>query len=176
MASEAGRLIYSWNSSKWELLAALPQSPDWYPHHQEVPLKTLLMRFLHLSFPALEVGSSPWAQQALNLLCWPCVQGHYVDTSPCFKFGLKQGCKITRSGGWSKKTYKRVEHVSLHFMRPATLILASEQGRDGVHLLNKVLQLSLVATPCLLPHTSTVTSSPKYTFSLIKSRQKCPNI
>lgn len=59
MASEAGRLIYSWNSSKWELLAALPQSPDWYPHHQEVPLKTLLMRFLHLSFPALEVGSSP---------------------------------------------------------------------------------------------------------------------
>lgn len=137
-------------------------------------LTSVCSAVLPLSFPPLEVGSSAWTQQAQNLLCWPCEQGHYVDITLCFKFGLKQGWKITGSGGWSKKTYRAAEHISLHFMRSATFILALEQGKDCAHLLNKVLQLSLAATPCLF-HTSTVTFSPSYTFSLLKSRHKCPN-
>lgn len=69
MASEAGRFIYSWNSSKWELLAALPQSPGWYPQHQEyfssiadeisiISLASVCSAVLPLSFPPLEVWSS----------------------------------------------------------------------------------------------------------------------
>lgn len=71
-----------------------------------------------------------------------------------------------------QKKDRAAEQVSLQFMKVCYPYLS-----HCACLISKVLlQLPLTDTPLLLSYTSTVTSSPRSTFNLLKSRCKCPNI
>ena len=117
MSSQAGKLIYSWNSSNWELLATMPQSTGYCPQHHEVPtrsfadeispaasvtlLTSVCSAVLPFSFPddqgtfggqdlcLSSAGTAPlWLTLRARSVC-----GH--QAIPCFKQGLKQGLRIT---------------------------------------------------------------------------------
>lgn len=155
MSSQTGRLIYSWNSSNWELLATMPESTDYCPQHHEVPTRsfadetstaasvTLLTSYL-LYGPTLKL---PWflghlrrtgslserSEYRISQVDLVCKDSMWTSSHTCFKFGLKQELHITEWEGWSKKRTELQNMFLCSSWRSATLTLRKRSCMSHKH-------------------------------------------